>query len=111
MGQGTVETHGLVVNFDWWKASRGHRDKWGAPEEPDEPAEFEITKVTFNGTDITELLETFNCYEQLYEWVEEQTTEDELDYEADKADFAYECMKDERINYGEWRESHELPKM
>ena len=40
-----VETE-ITCEIRMIKASRGHRDRYGAPEEPDEPAEAEIEKVT-----------------------------------------------------------------
>ncbi len=33
----------IEVDFIVHPSSRGHRDKYGAPEEPDTPAEIEIT--------------------------------------------------------------------
>lgn len=33
------------VTYTYHPASRGHRDKYGAPEEPDEPAYVEIESV------------------------------------------------------------------
>ena len=36
----------VTVHGEYHRASRGHRDSLGVPEEPDEPAEFEIDTVT-----------------------------------------------------------------
>jgi len=35
----------IEVTYQYHKAIRGHRDSYGAPEEPDEPAYLEITSV------------------------------------------------------------------
>jgi hypothetical protein len=42
----------VEVSFTYHKAIPGHRDKYGAPEEPDEPAYVEIDSVTYDGKDI-----------------------------------------------------------
>ena len=39
----------IEVAFTAHKASRGHRDRYGAPEEPDEDAYVEVDEVTYNG--------------------------------------------------------------
>lgn len=38
-----IEVHGT-----YYPACKGHRDKYGAPEEPDEEASFEVTDVSIN---------------------------------------------------------------
>lgn len=38
------ETH-LVVDHHYYPAGCGHRDRWGAPGEPDEPAYIQIERV------------------------------------------------------------------
>ena len=35
----------VTVHFNYIAGSRGHRDRFGAPEEPDTPAEVEIEEV------------------------------------------------------------------
>lgn len=35
----------VEIELCYFPASRGHRDKYGAPEEPDEPASFEVETV------------------------------------------------------------------
>ena len=35
----------LSIELYYYRAYRGHRDKYGCPEEPDEPAHFEIESV------------------------------------------------------------------
>jgi len=37
----------IIGNFVPW--SYGHRDKFGAPEEPDEPAHFDIIETSIDG--------------------------------------------------------------
>lgn len=54
-----VVTIKIIGNFVPW--SYGHRDKYGAPEEPDEPAHFDILETSIDGVDydnkmISELL-------------------------------------------------------
>lgn len=47
----------LEVDFFYYPACRGHRDKYGAPEEPDEDASIELDTVkTESGDDITSML-------------------------------------------------------
>jgi len=49
----------LEVTFEYHEAQCGHRDSFGAPEEPDEDAYIEVVTVcTEHGDDITELLRT-----------------------------------------------------
>lgn len=35
----------ITVDYDYIPESRGHRDSYGAPEEPDEPPSIEINEV------------------------------------------------------------------
>lgn len=42
----------LEVEFDYSPAHRGSRDKYGAPLEPDEPEECDITEVYHAGEEI-----------------------------------------------------------
>lgn len=42
-----VVTIKIIGNFVPW--SYGHRDKYGAPEEPDEPAHFDIIETSIDG--------------------------------------------------------------
>jgi len=48
----------IVCDCKYWSASRGYRDKYGAPEEPDTPAEIEIqsskNKETGEDVELTE---------------------------------------------------------
>lgn len=39
----------VTVQFDYYPPSRGSRDRWGAPLEPDEPENIEITSVWYDG--------------------------------------------------------------
>jgi hypothetical protein len=41
-----------TIDYTISPASRGHRDSYGAPLEPDEPEEIEINSVEINGQDI-----------------------------------------------------------
>lgn len=44
----THETHieiPVTVEYTYYPPCRGHRDRYGAPEEPDEPASVEIGSV------------------------------------------------------------------
>ena len=47
----TIEVE-IEVEFRYHKASRGHRDKYGAPEEPDEDASLEFVKATWGEKEI-----------------------------------------------------------
>lgn len=55
-----VEVHGVpvIVEYNYYKGYRAHRDMWGLRVEPDEDATIEIVKVeTLNGIDdITDML-------------------------------------------------------
>jgi hypothetical protein len=42
----------LDVEVDITGASRGARDKYGAPLEPDEEESFEVTSVKYNGQEL-----------------------------------------------------------
>lgn len=58
----TIERDGVefdvIVAFDYYPAHPGFRDKYGAPEEPDEPEQFDFVSATLNdGTEI-ELLDS-----------------------------------------------------
>jgi len=48
----------VVCDCKYWSMSRGHRDKYGCPEEPDSPAEIEIqsskNKATGEDVELTE---------------------------------------------------------
>ena len=46
----------VEVEYTAYPASRGHRDKHGAPEEPDEPATIEIESVIDVTDDVGNLL-------------------------------------------------------
>ena len=46
----------LEVEFTYHSASKGSRDSFGCPLEPDEPESFEIDSVICLGYDITEYL-------------------------------------------------------
>lgn len=55
----SVNIHGLdaLVEYQYYPPSRGARDRFGAPLEPDYPDEIHITKVeTFSGEDLTEII-------------------------------------------------------
>jgi hypothetical protein len=58
----------LDVEFSYSPASKGSVDSFGAPLEPDYPAEIDVTNVKLSGMDITELCESakiINDIEQL----------------------------------------------
>lgn len=38
----------IVAQCKYYRECRGHRDRYGCPEEPDEPAEVEIESVTLD---------------------------------------------------------------
>ena len=42
----------IEVEYSYYGACRGHRDKYGAPEEPDEPAHIEIEFVVQKGSKV-----------------------------------------------------------
>lgn len=42
----------VEVEFTYHKGSKGHCDKYGAPEEPDEDPEMEFITATTNGVEI-----------------------------------------------------------
>lgn len=55
----TIKTHiykeveiPVEVSFTYWPPSRGSRDKFGVPLEPDYPAEIEVQAVLHDGEDI-----------------------------------------------------------
>ena len=103
MKTSSIEVKGLEVEYEWWPSCKGKREN-GIPIEPDEEAGFEITKIIYKDCDVTELLcEIFDHAETIYEWTREAIEEDALDAAADKADWEYECQKDERINYGDFK--------
>jgi|APFre7841882654_1041346.scaffolds.fasta_scaffold05935_9 hypothetical protein len=56
-----IVTHNIVRNdiehevessFQYHRPHRGHRDKYGCPEEPDEEAEMEYEGTTLDGAEI-----------------------------------------------------------
>lgn len=62
----------LEVDYHYYKGCKGHCDKYGVPEEPDDDQEIEIQSVTHNGVDF-ELTDKENnrlmeaCWENLEE--------------------------------------------
>lgn len=46
----------VSAEYDYTPAEHGRRDRFGVPEEPDYPAEVEITKVMLGKVDIMESL-------------------------------------------------------
>lgn len=88
-----IEDDALTVEFDYYRASRGSRDKWGAPLEPDEPASIEIGEVLCNGYDISDYLDSkdYDHIEgQIWDWMEA----DAQDRAADEADYYYEQRRE-----------------
>lgn len=55
----------LGVAYTYYKAARGHRDQYGAPEEPDEDASIDVYLVTMDGHDVTELCDAAGIMEQI----------------------------------------------
>lgn len=47
----------LEVDFSYTPASRGYRNSFGAPEEPDEPEEIDIEEVYHKGEEILCLMD------------------------------------------------------
>lgn len=68
----------INVDFKYWPPTRGYRDKYGAPEEPDTPAEIEVISVLHQetGEEVTltdqqmEKVEA-ECWECVAEWRDE----------------------------------------
>lgn len=55
----SVTVHGLdlLVDYYFYPASKGARDSFGVPLEPDDPGSVELMKIeTFSGDDITDML-------------------------------------------------------
>ena len=46
----------ITVDFHYYPATRGYRNSYGAPEEPDEDASVELERVMYRGRDITGIL-------------------------------------------------------
>ena len=71
----------LDVNFSYYPPSRGHRDKWGAPEEPDEDASIEISNIIYEGKDVTDLCDAAGILDDIetlvWSWMDS-----EADYEG-----------------------------
>jgi len=91
----------IEVEFDYFPAMRGHRDKYGCPEEPDDPEELEITKVIyvetgfeFQSNEYDRFLEKIE--EKAWEYLENKIQDDEADY----ADYCYESFKEDRLLFG-----------
>jgi hypothetical protein len=64
----TVKGYDLLVDFDYWPASKGRREKGGLQIEPDEPAGIEITDIRLvNPNDIFEMIseESFPTMEEV----------------------------------------------
>ena len=61
----------VEVRYTAYKATRGHRDSLGVPEEPDEPAHIEVDGVylTVDGksVDITSLIDLVDIEERIEE--------------------------------------------
>lgn len=98
MKTGIIETNGLEVEYEWWRAYKGQREN-GIPIEPDEPAGFEIIKITDLDTG-----KEIEYSSQIYDWVAEALEEEQMDRAAQKADWEYEQYKDEKINWGGWQD-------
>ena len=69
----------ITVEFDYFPPSRGHRDRYGAPEEPDVPAEVEITSVKdVNGVELQldeSRLDSIKT--EIWEWIADHKREAE----------------------------------
>lgn len=46
----------VEVEFSYYPACRGQRDRYGVPLEPDEPEDIEIEIVSIGGEDVTAML-------------------------------------------------------
>jgi hypothetical protein len=71
---------GLDVEYTYVPESRGHRDRYGAPEEPDEPAHVEINSVKYNGHEIHDILSDDDI-ETLTEKINSELEDAHNDYE------------------------------
>lgn len=70
----------LTITFCYYPASRGSRDSYGVPIEPDEEAFLEVEKVVIGGFDITELLAQAEITEIEEYLLEEHEVENNDDY-------------------------------
>lgn len=78
----------IEVSYNYYRACRGYRDKYGAPEEPDEPAYIEIGAV-INLADGSEVELTDDEIEKLKEKIW-SSMESEVEYEPRDRDFPEE---------------------
>lgn len=72
----------LTVGGTFYPFIRGSRDKWGAPEEPDEPAHWEIESVKVDGIEIDDLDEYCESIGMTWDRLEE-ICEEKLQEEKD----------------------------
>lgn len=83
----------VVIEFDYHAGCRGHRDKYGAPEEPDEDAWVEITSVKIGTGE--HAMDVMQWLEQ--EQVDELAAEIQQSYESDQEpDDDFELKPDDR---------------
>jgi hypothetical protein len=72
----------VQVEYEYIPASRGHRDSYGCPEEPDEPESVEISSVKVQGNEVEVCdkdLEKLS--EEILTYLHEQFTEPPYDDE------------------------------
>ena len=62
----------LEVDYTYYPATRGSRDSYGAPLEPDEPEHLEVERVEWNGHDITLLLAEWDMIDAIEKAVLEE---------------------------------------
>lgn len=61
----------LEVTGKMYDAIRGSRDKWGAPEEPDEDAHFEIEMIKVDGVEVEDFDQFLEDLDMSWERFEE----------------------------------------
>ncbi len=72
----------VTITLSYIPGSRGHRDRYGAPEEPDEPATFEVDTVEDqhgNDYDLTD-----SEYDEVLEKANLRWQDDEPDYDEER---------------------------
>ena len=69
----------VTVTLEYTPASRGYRDKYGAPEEPDEPATYEIGACEDDQGNYYDLTDAE--YDEIVEKAWKQHNEETPDYD------------------------------
>ena len=73
------------VTYSVEAPTRGHHDRFGAPEEPDDPGGVGDVVVTYNGHNITDLL-TEDDYETIVTACEDDVVSPSMDADASAED-------------------------